>query len=77
MVAMTAARDDATTEAMANRLLTVEDPQIDWLAQFRGEQWYGRAAATVTITVARPTQHVRGRCGYPKTRHAMPHSRRC
>jgi hypothetical protein len=25
---------------------------IDWLRQFRGEQWYGRAAATVAMTVA-------------------------
>lgn len=30
------------------------DPQgaIDWLAQFNGEPWYGRAAATLAMTVA-------------------------
>jgi hypothetical protein len=135
MAAMAAARDDATTEAMANRLLSVDDPQIrtmaasmlvpiwssrspdramewliangqdappeafqqigqqlamrdpprataytsrlpesgreswiqgvaqgyaqndpqgaiDWLAQFRGQEWYGRAAGTVAMAVA-------------------------
>ena len=30
------------------------DPQgaIDWLGRFRGEEWYGRAATTVAMTVA-------------------------
>jgi hypothetical protein len=44
MVAMAAARNDATAEALANRLLTVDDPQIrDQMASMVTMRWSSRA----------------------------------
>ena len=56
-VAYTAQVPDAAREPWVHGVAqgyAQNDPQgaVEWLGQFRGEQWYGRAATTVAMTVA-------------------------